>query len=80
MKAVAEMSEQEKAQTRAWVRNWQRVGPVLEEMRADEIRATNTVEAMEVLDGMFTHAVETVPMRESSGLIEQQRIFSRAKK
>ena len=80
MKTVAEMSESEKAQTRAWVKNWQAAGPILEEIRAEEIRATDTVDAMEILDGMFTHAVETVPVRESSGLVEQQRIFSRAKK
>ena len=80
MKPVAEMTEQEKAQTRAWIKNWQELGPILEEVRAEEIRATDTVSAMEVLDGMFTHAVETVPVRESSGLIEQQAIFARAKK
>ncbi len=80
MKPVAEMTEQEKAQTRAWIKNWQELGPILEEVRAEEIRATDTVSAMEVLDGMFTHAVETVPVRESSGLIEQQAIFARAKR
>jgi hypothetical protein len=80
MKPVAEMTEQEKARTRAWIKSWQAVGPILEEVRAEEIRATDTVRAMEVLDGMFTHAVETVPARESSGLIEQQAIFARAKR
>jgi hypothetical protein len=80
MKPVAEMTEQEKAQVRAWIKNWQEVTPILEEVRAEEIRATDTVSAMEVLDGMFTHAVETVPARASSGLIEQQAIFARAKR
>jgi hypothetical protein len=80
MKSVAEMSEQEKAQTRAWMKTWQKAGPVLEEIRTAEIRATNTADAMEVLDGMFTHAVKTVPVRASSGLVEQQLIFRRAKK
>ena len=80
MKPVSEMTEQEKALTRAWVKNWQEVGPILEEIRAEEIRATDTVKAMEILDGMFTHAVESVPIRESSGLIEQQAVFARAKR
>jgi hypothetical protein len=80
MKPVAEMTEQEKAQVRAWFKNWKELGPVLEEMRAELIRGTDTVEAMEILDGMFTHAVETVPPRPSSGLIEQQAIFARAKR
>jgi hypothetical protein len=35
---------------------------------------------MEMLDGMFTHAAQSMPMRESSGLIEQQMIFARARR
>jgi len=80
MKTVAEMTEQEKAQARQWIEAWRRAGPLLDQIRADEIRATDTVKAMEVLDGMFTHAVETVPTRPSSGLVEQQEIFRRARK
>lgn len=80
MKTVAEMTEQEKALIRAWVKNWQEVGPLLEQIRAEEIRVTDTVRAMEVLDDMFTHAVKTMPARESSGLIEQQAIFARARR
>ena len=80
MKPVAEMTEEEKKQTLAWIRNWAEVSPILEEIRAGEIRATETVAAMEILDGMFDHAAETVPAREGSGLIEQQAIFSRARR
>ncbi len=80
MKTVAEMTEQEKAQIRAWARNWREAGPILEEIRADEIRVANTVGSMKILDGAFTHAVRSLPARETSGLIEQQAIFSRAKK
>ncbi|MCX7721641.1 MAG: hypothetical protein N2379_01090 [Verrucomicrobiae bacterium] len=80
MKTLSEMTEQEKAQIRAWIKNWQEVGPVLEQIRAEEIRAADTVKAMEALDDMFTHAVKTLPPRESSGLIEQQAIFARARR
>ena len=80
MKPVSEINEQEEVQIRAWVRNWRELGPVLDEIRAQEIRATDTVRAMEMLDGMFTHAVESMPARETSGLIEQQAIFARARR
>jgi len=80
MKSVAEMTEREKAQIRARFKNWKEMGPMLEEIRAQEIRSTDTVRAMEVLDGAFTHAAKTLPARASSGLIEQQQIFSRARK
>lgn len=63
-----------------WVRNWQRVGPLLDEIRAQEIRDTDTMSAMNILGGMFSQAVRTMPERESSGLVEQQRIFARARR
>jgi len=80
MKPVAEMTEEEKALIRAWIRNWQEVGPMLEQIRANEIRASDTVRAMEMLDGMFTQAVQSLPARDTSGLIEQQALFARARK
>lgn len=80
MKPVAEMTVEERALAQRWVDTWKRAGPVLEAVRADEIRSADTVASMEVLDGMFTHAVQTLPPRESSGLIEQQRIFRRGHK
>jgi hypothetical protein len=80
MKTVAEMSEQEKAQIRAWCQNWKEIGPVLEEMRAEDIRAADTVQAMEILDDAFESAVWLNPPRPSSGLIEQQAIFARERK
>ena len=33
MKPVAEMTEPEKAQIRAWIRNWEELGPILEQLR-----------------------------------------------
>ena len=80
MKPVAEMSELEKAQIRAWFRNWAEVGHILDEVRAEEIRNADTVRSMEILDGMFDDAARSQPARETSGLVEQQTIFARAKR
>jgi hypothetical protein len=80
MKSVAEMTAPERARAREYFDAWKRAGPMLEEIRAQEIRAANTITAMEALDGMFTHAVQTVPMRDTSGLIQQQEIFARARR
>ncbi len=78
MKTVAKMTAEELVLARRWVEAWRQAGPVLEEVRAEEIRGTDTIKAMEMLDGMFAHAAQTSPLRESSGLIEQQGIFARA--
>ena len=73
------MTAQETENARRWVQAWKTAGPLLEEIRAEEIRATDTVKAMEMLDDLFTHGAISLPVRESSGLIEQQTIFARAR-
>jgi hypothetical protein len=77
MKPVAEMTEQEKAQVRAWIKNWQEVEPVLEAERRKSIRRVNTAAAIASLDLAYKSARLHCPRRESSGLVEQQRWFKR---
>ncbi|MGI8966491.1 MAG: hypothetical protein ACR2H1_10455, partial [Limisphaerales bacterium] len=73
MKPVAEMTEQEKAQTRAWIKNWQELGPILEAERRKSIRRVNTAESIEAFDLAYKSARLHHPNRKSSGLVEQQR-------
>jgi hypothetical protein len=78
MKPVAEMTEAEKAQVRAWIKNWQEVGPILERLKLESLRSVNTPDALEAFDVAFKSARLQVPPRSSSGLVEQQRWFRRA--
>jgi hypothetical protein len=80
MKTVAEMSDLEKAQTRAWIKNWQELGPILEGMRRDDIRHADTANSIPAFDGLFEGAIRDFPARLTSGLVEQQRCFRRAKR
>jgi hypothetical protein len=77
MKTVAEMSEQEKAQTRAWIKNWQELEPILEGMRRDSLQFVNTADAIGAFDLAYKSARLHCPPRETSGLVEQQRWFKR---
>jgi len=77
MKPVAEMTEQEKALTRAWIKNWQELGPILEVERRHSLRRVNTAEAIEAFDLSYKSARLHCARRESSGLVEQQRWFKR---
>lgn len=77
MKTVAEMTEQEKAQTRAWIKNWQELGPILEEMRRDSLQSVNTADAIGAFDLAYKSARLHSPPRETSGLVEQQHWFKR---
>ncbi len=77
MKPVAEMSEQEKAQVRAWIRNWQELGPILEEMRRASLPQVDTAATIEAFDLAYKSARLRCPQRGTSGLVEQQRWFKR---
>lgn len=67
-------------QRRAWVRNWQEVGPLLQAIRHAETRRTDTLVALAALAGAFDHAVQTCPPRPTSGLVDQQAMFARLRR
>lgn len=73
-------TEQETENARRWMQAWKVAGPLLEEIRAEEIRATDTVKAMEMLDDAFSSAIWLNQPRAGSGLVEQQKIFLRARR
>ncbi len=59
------------------VQQWRRAGPVLAELRRDELRRMSTEEALAAAVAVLD-LVSLLPARErGSGLIEQQRLFSR---
>ncbi|MBM3754922.1 MAG: hypothetical protein FJW38_13190 [Acidobacteria bacterium] len=66
----------EREQMRRWVQNWKELGPILENIRREEIVAADNVAVMAVLAGAFNDAA-TLPMCETSGLVEMQRSLSK---
>jgi hypothetical protein len=71
------MDEQEERRVRQWVRNWQEVAPVLERLRKEAIRHSDTAAAIEQLSDAFESArLHWTPLA-TSGLVEQQRLFAR---
>lgn len=71
------MDEQEEQRVRMWVRNWQELGPILERLRDQEIRHTDTTTAIEQLSDAFESARRHWRPPTTSGLVEQQRWFAR---
>ena len=67
----------DKEQVREWVETWRRAGPELERIRREEIRATDTMGGLEAFKGLVRRALDDCPPRATSGLVEQQAIFSR---
>jgi hypothetical protein len=60
---------------REWVRNWQVVGPRLDRLRRAEIRNANTQESIKQFDLAFKAALRNTPHRQTSGLVEFQRLL-----
>ena len=60
---------------REWVRNWQIVGPQLERLRRESIRQANTQASIRQFDLAFKAAVRNTPHRQTSGLVEFQRLL-----
>jgi hypothetical protein len=67
----------EDALTDRWVATWRQAGPALDEQRRTELRGLSTPRALAQLAAAFEHARRHAPVRDSSGLVEQQQVFAR---
>jgi len=74
------MDELERERVRQWVRNWETVGPILERLRDEAIRNTDTATAIEQLSDAFESARLHWKPPATSGLVEQQRLFARLRR
>lgn len=62
---------------RRWVQTWKEAGPLLEEIRREEVREADNVQVVALLEDAFKDAVRRLPQRESSGLVEMQKWFAK---
>ena len=69
------MSRDPEADLRAFVERWRIAGPRIEELRREELRNIEVAQVIESLNGAF-EATLSGPVRTTSGLVEQQAIFS----
>jgi len=65
---------------REWVRNWQVIGPQLDRLRRESIRKANTQDSIRQFDLAFKAALRNTPHRQTSGLIEFQRLLRKLQK
>jgi hypothetical protein len=64
----------------AFVAHWQRVGPLLDEIRREELRNFNYADHLEAIDALLEIGARTATCRPTSGLVEQQRMFQEARR
>ncbi len=70
-------SELELANARLWVSAWTRAGVALEEVRRRELRSLDLRQAISLLCGPADYRVPPRQARPGSGLVEQQRWFTK---
>ena len=60
-----------------WVRTWRRAGAALEALRIQELQRVSATEFVRATADVFEAGRRAWPPRLTSGLVEQQRLFSR---
>ena len=74
------MSDDELSQVREWVAAWKRAGPELERVLREELRAYKHEDNVEIIDGLLEIGCQFAERRTTSGLVEQQRWFQKARR
>jgi hypothetical protein len=72
-------ADEEKMQLKEFAERWKRLGPILEQIRDDEIRNADTRLFIKSTAGLIENFFKTNQSRSSSGLVEQQYWFSRTR-
>ena len=74
------MADADDSGKKAWVEHWVRLGPKLEEIRRHELRIFNYEEHFEAVDALLQIGCQFARPRLTSGLVEQQRLFKKARR
>jgi hypothetical protein len=67
-------------EAREFVERWRRAAPELEKVRREELRAMCHQEQAELIDGLLEAGLRHAQPSNSSGLVEMQKIFARARR
>jgi len=65
--------------TKAWVENWAKLGPQLEAIRRRELREMTYQQRVQAMDSLFQIGRLVGKARTTSGLVQQQRLFRKAR-
>jgi hypothetical protein len=76
---ISSMDAEERSLLERWSRTWKKAGVELDRIRREEVRKTDTAEALAVLADAFELA-RRLPPRPSSGLVEQQALFGKLRR
>jgi len=67
-------------EAKEYVERWRKAGPELEKVRREELRSLNNQNNSKLIDSLLEIGSIWPQKRPTSGLVEQQRLFQRARK
>ena len=73
------MSDARETMQRQWMDAWLRARRELERIRREELRAFRHSENVHIIDALLQLGHDFAQPRSTSGLVEQQRIFQKAR-
>jgi hypothetical protein len=76
--SLADWTPEQIANGKRWVQAWREAGPVLEQLRRDELRRIDGRKAIALLCGPADYRTAPRAPKPNSGLVEQQRWFMKA--
>ncbi len=74
------MAEHKPRSDKEWVEHWRRLGPILEEIRREELRHFNYEEQLPIIDALLQLGVDYAVPRPTSGLVELQRLLAKGRR
>jgi hypothetical protein len=77
--SLSDWTPEQIEQGKRWVQAWQKAGPLLEELRRKELRNLDPERAIAPLCGPADYHVPPRAPKPTSGLVEQQRWFMKAR-
>ncbi len=69
------MSNEADQRTKAWVETWLKAGPELDAIRRRELREMTYEDRIRAIDALLQLGSQFATERDTSGLVEQQRLF-----
>jgi hypothetical protein len=78
--ALAAWTPEQIALGRQWVKAWKDAAPELERLRRQELRQLDSYKSIALLCGPADYRVPPRAPKPTSGLIEQQRVFSKMRR
>jgi len=78
--ALSDWTPEQIAQGKRWVQAWRDAGPALEEIRRRELRQLDAQRAISFLCGPADYRTAPRAPKPTSGLVEQQRWFMKARR